>query len=142
MNRDELQRIANERIRDATVLLEGSQWSAAYYLVGYAIECALKSCILHHLNQTGVLFKDRKYLDRLGKCWTHDFDTLLDLAGLTTLQGRAQGASPTFRTFWGVVRDWSETSRYERKTELEARALYEAVTHETDGVMQWTRQHW
>jgi HEPN domain-containing protein len=142
VNRAELQRIATERIRDATVLLAGSQWSAAYYLIGYAIECALKSCILRHLEETGVLFKDRTYLKKLGECWTHDFDKLLDLAGLSKEQRRTAGANPSLLGFWGVVKDWAESSRYEQKTEIEARRLYEAITHDPDGVLAWIRRHW
>jgi hypothetical protein len=45
MNRAELQRLAKERISDAKVLLAARHWSAAYYLAGYAVECALKACI-------------------------------------------------------------------------------------------------
>jgi HEPN domain-containing protein len=142
VNRAELQRLARERIRDAEVLLAGGQWAAAYYLAGYAVECALKSCILHHLERTGMLFKDRKYLNKLADCWTHELDKLLDLANLTANFGVARGANPALDAYWAVVRDWKETSRYEQKTEAEARALHEAITHDPDGVFKWIQQHW
>ncbi len=45
MNRKQLQRLAKERLKDAKALLARKRWSAAYYLTGYVIECALKSCI-------------------------------------------------------------------------------------------------
>ncbi len=45
MNRLEFQAMAEERIVDASLLLVGGQWSAAYYLAGYAVECGLKACI-------------------------------------------------------------------------------------------------
>jgi hypothetical protein len=142
VNRAELQRLAGERVRDADVLLAGGQWSGAYYLAGYAVECGLKSCILHHLERTGILFKERKYLNKLADCWTHELDKLLDLANLTADLGVACGANPALRGYWGVAKDWKETSRYEQKTEAEARGLYEAITHDPDGVLKWIQRHW
>ncbi len=35
MNRADLQRLANDRIADAKVLLAARRWTAAYYLAGY-----------------------------------------------------------------------------------------------------------
>jgi HEPN domain-containing protein len=45
MNRDTLQRISNQRRREVAVLLEAGLYAGAYYLAGYAVECALKACI-------------------------------------------------------------------------------------------------
>jgi hypothetical protein len=45
VNRVEPQRLAKERISDAKVLLGARHWVGAYYLAGYAVECALKACI-------------------------------------------------------------------------------------------------
>ncbi|NJR43126.1 MAG: HEPN domain-containing protein, partial [Akkermansiaceae bacterium] len=46
MNQAELRRLAEERVRDAEALLAGGRWEFAYYSAGYAVECALKSCLL------------------------------------------------------------------------------------------------
>jgi hypothetical protein len=142
VSRADLQQLARERLRDAEILLAGGQWSGAYYLSGYAVECALKSCILHHIERTGMLFKDRKYLNKLAECWTHDLFKLVDLANLTAELGLACGANPALDLDWGTVQLWKETSRYELKTEAEARALYEAITHDPDGVLKWIQFHW
>ena len=45
MNRADFQRLADVRIDEAGVLLAAGRWSGAYYLAGYAVECALKACI-------------------------------------------------------------------------------------------------
>lgn len=45
MNRTELQSLAEERLNDAQLLFDNRRFGAAYYLVGYAIECGLKACI-------------------------------------------------------------------------------------------------
>lgn len=142
VNRADLQALMERRILDADALLKAGCWAAAYYLAGYAAECGLKSCILHYVQQTGMIFRDRKYLKDLGDCWTHQLDQLVNLARLTAALGEATGVNPALRGYWGVVKDWKETSRYEDKTEDEARALYEALTHEPDGVLRWIRIHW
>ncbi len=142
MSRAELQQLAEDRILDAQALLAVQRWSGAYHLAGYAVECGLKSCILAHLDRTGILFKDRNYLKLLADCWTHELDKLVGIAGLTAELGVACGANPGLAGYWGVAKDWKETSRYEQKTEAEARALYEAITHQPDGVLRWIRIHW
>lgn len=142
MSRVELQQLAADRILDAEALLGVGRWSGAYHLVGYAVECGLKSCILSHLDRTGMLFKDRNYLKSLADCWTHELDKLVGIAGLKEELGRACGANPVLAGYWGVAKDWKETSRYEQKSEAEARGLFEAITTEPDGGLQWIRIHW
>jgi hypothetical protein len=142
VNRPQLQKLAQLRLDDAQALLAASRWSAAYYLAGYAVECGLKSCVLRHVHDTGAIFTDSDYLKELSKCWTHDFKLLLKLAGLTATHGAALGANPNFETFWKVTKDWSETSRYEEHTDADARQLYQAITHNPDGVFVWIQQHW
>lgn len=142
MNRPQLQKLAQMRLDDAQALLQASRWSAAYYLAGYAVECGLKSCVLKHIEVTGEIFASADYLKDLGKCWTHDFALLLKLAGLMAMHGAALGANPALRASWTLVKDWSEASRYEEKTEREAKDLYTAVTNNPDGVFEWIRQRW
>lgn len=142
MNRKQLQALAKTRLKDAKALLGRKRWAAAYYLTGYVVECALKSCILRHLDQTGIIFSDRKYLKDLEGCWTHDLVKLVNLAGLDAEFGAAQGANPALAGYWVVTKDWKETSRYEERTEAEARLLFEAVTHDPDGVFRWIQSRW
>jgi hypothetical protein len=81
LNREELQKLSDERIEDAQSLLAATRWSGAYYLVGYALECALKSCVLARVEQTGIIFEDKKFAE---KCWTHDLETLVKQADLVS----------------------------------------------------------
>ena len=142
MSRAELQQLAEDRILDAQALLAVQRWSGAYHLAGYAVECGLKSCILAHLDRTGILFKDRNYLKSLADCWTHELDKLVGITGLTAELGVACGANPGLAGYWGVAKDWKETSRYEEKTEIQARELFEAVSHKPDGVFVWIQSRW
>jgi HEPN domain len=142
VDRAHLQALSKERLKDAKALLGRKRWSGAYYLSGYVVECALKSCLLKHLGEFGAIFGEQSYLKRLAGCWTHDLVTLVNLAGLDPGFGAARAANATLETFWYVTKDWKETSRYELKTEAEARALYDAVTNEPDGVYRWIRSCW
>jgi hypothetical protein len=142
VDRKHLQALARERLKDARALLGRKRWPGAYYLSGYVIECGLKSCLLKHLGESGALFGDRDYLKRLADCWTHDLVKLMTLAGLDAEFAAACAANPALANFWGITKDWKETSRYELKTEAEARALYEAVSHNPNGVYLWIRSRW
>jgi len=76
VNRADLQLLARERIRDAKILLTNRRWAGAYYLAGYAVECALKACIAKLMKAEE--FPDRSFAE---KCWTHDIERLVSLAG-------------------------------------------------------------
>ena len=142
VDRKKLQNLAKARLKDAQILLGRKRWSAAYYLCGYAVECGLKACLLRHLGESAAVFGDPLYLKNLAGCWTHDLVKLVNLAGLDVEFGTARQANAVLDTFWGVTKDWKETSRYEEKTEAEARALYEAVSHNPDGVFRWIQSRW
>ncbi len=143
MNRADWQQIAEEKLLAADALLAAFQWPSAYYLAGYAIECGLKSCILARV----VGFPEVIFEVKTGKtfskdCWTHDVEALVGLAGIKPDLDAATAAAPALETYWKVVREWSELTRYERKTEFEARKLYNAITDPVNGVMQWIRARW
>jgi hypothetical protein len=142
MNRPEFQQLAEVRIREAEALLAAGFWDGAYYLAGYAVECGLKACILKLVEQTGIIFDDRKFAE---KCWTHNLDDLVDLLGLTADVKSVKGSPPTrpdVATRWEVVKDWKETSRYARIPEQKARGLFAAITDPAYGVLQWIRAYW
>lgn len=137
MNRIDLQDLANERIAEAKILLDAGKWSGAYYLAGYAVECALKACI-------AKLTKPDEFPDKnFGpKCWVHDFEALVNLAGLEAQRNADANENANLDTHWRIVRSWRETSRYERKSQAQAQLLFGAITHDPDGVLAWIRLHW
>ena len=139
MNRSILRQLAEQRVKEAEVLLNASCWAGAYYLAGYALECALKSCILKYIEDTGAVFRDRKFLEG---CWTHKLEILLKTADLERPFGLARQVEPQLEVNWKVATAWTEESRYELKTERDARELYEAITDAAHGVLQWVRGYW
>jgi len=139
LNRVQLQDLAEDRVLDAETLLAAGRWSAAYYLAGYAVECGLKACVLAYVERTGVIFRDRKFAE---KCWTHDVEALVKAADLDAARGLDVAANADLKRNWAYATAWTETSRYERKTESEARSLFDAVTDAVNGVLPWIRSRW
>jgi HEPN domain-containing protein len=111
MNRIDLQNLAEERLGDAEALLTNSRFGAAYYMVGYAVECGLKACI-------AKLTKAEDFYDKTlaRKIFVHDLEDLANLAGLDTKQ--IGTSDPVFAAYWALVKDWDEESRYETHTEI------------------------
>jgi HEPN domain-containing protein len=137
VNRIDLQNLANERIAEAKILLDAGKWSGAYYLAGYAVECGLKACIANLLKTE--IFPEKEFSD---KCYVHDIEKLVVLAGLKTKRNVDAGANVNLDANWGIVRGWKETSRYDKKTQADAQALYDAITQNPDGVLLWIQLHW
>ena len=139
MNRTTLQQLSDERISDARALLAANQWAGAYYLAGYALECALKSCVLAYIDRTGIIFEDKKYDQN---CWTHDIEDLVRQPGLTIERDKAAGTNITLGQHWMIAKDWSEASRYRMSTQLQAEKLIHALTDNADGVLPWVKNYW
>jgi hypothetical protein len=140
LTRAEFQRLANEWIADAKALLAARRWAAAYYVAGYAVEFGLKSCILVRLaGKVEIIFEDRRFSE---KCWTHDLNQLLELAGLEVTLAASTAAGRELGENWVTATDWTELSRYSRKTKLEAERLYEAITDKKHGVLPWIKARW
>lgn len=115
VNKKTLQSLAQARVADARTLLNAKRFDAAYYLAGYAIECALKVCIAKKTKPHD--FPDKEFARRV---FTHDLEELAELAGLMKplrLQFRQDAA---LESKWGIVKDWSAVSRYELVPQREA----------------------
>ena len=139
MNRLELRQLAEDRLADAQSLVAAGRWSGAYYLAGYAVECGLKACVLAHIDATGVIFLDKKYGE---KCWTHNLEDLLALAGLQATMANDALANSALDVNWTCAKDWKEISRYQQNAEPQARRLYDAIANDPDGILTWIRRYW
>ena len=138
MNRADLLQLADVRIEEARVLLDQKKWDGAFYLAGYAVECALKACIAK-LTREHDFPPTRNYsVD----CYTHDLDKLITLAGLRFHWETDVAADPDLDFNWTIVLDWSEQSRYEFKTKAEAVWLYNAIVDPKHGVLPWLKKHY
>ena len=138
MNRTDLHSLVDLRVADANALLGSGRYAAAYYIVGYAVECALKACIAKQIKEHD--FPDRKLILH---SYTHNLEQLLAITGLKAdFDARIQ-ADKVFEVNWTIVKDWSENARYDATiTEVKARDLVAAVTDQAYGVLTWLKTQW
>jgi HEPN domain-containing protein len=143
MNRNDFQQLAELRLREARALLAAELPDGAYYLAGYAVECALKACIAKRTQQHD--FPDKKLVD---KSHTHDVERLLDAAGLSDQLKSDLAKNDELELDWETVREWSEQSRYDLFKDdpiggmVIAEMLIDAVESENGGVLRWIKQSW
>jgi AbiV family abortive infection protein len=139
MNRTDLQNLADLRIREAKMLLDGGSYPGAFYLAGYAIECALKACIAKETKQHD--FPDKP--EQIKQIYSHKPLQLMRLAKLEDKLEQEMQTNNDLRAYWNRVVNWNEEKRYELGlTEAEARDLYEAIADPVNGVLQWLKRWW
>ena len=136
-NRSDLQELARIRLREARALLSAGMWDGAYYLAGYAAECGLKACIAKMVRRYDI--PDRNLAN---DSWKHDLEALVKTARLSADLRATIAADPVFEQYWGVAKDWNESSRYERRTRLQAEELIQAIGDPRHGVLRWIRRYW
>ena len=112
--------------------------AGAYYLAGYVVECALKACIAKETKRYD--FADK---NKVNASWrTHQLTRLIDTAGLSASLDAESKDDPKFAWCWGVVKEWTEESRYSTVSEKQARDLLTAITDRRHGVLRWLRRYW
>ena len=138
MNRADFQQLAMMRIAEAQALLAAGFPAGAYYLAGYAVECAIKSCIAKNVQQFD--FPDK---DRVNQSYSHNLVQLLRAANLEDDFDDAISKNQAFGIAWKEVKDWSESSRYDPTTPTtKAANLIAAITDPANGVLPWLVQRW
>ena len=138
MNRYDLQVLAKIRVKEAKVLLDNKCFEGAYYLLGYAIECALKACIAKQTKRFD--FPDKRLVS---DSYTHNIERLLEISGLKVHHEKEIQENLNFAVNWAIVKDWSEQYRYINNiTELKAKDIYSAVTARKNGVLTWIKKLW
>lgn len=131
-DRTTFQQLAELRLKEAKLLLEHGLTSGAYYLAGYAVECALKAIIASGFRANEIPDKSR-----VNSIYTHNLKDLLNLAGLKSLLEDDMNESATLRESWATVSKWSEHARYEIWTSEAAATILEAVGGVDRGLLQW-----
>lgn len=138
MNRADLQRLTRIRLREARVLLNNQHYEGAYYLLGYAVECAFKACIARQTRRYD--FPDRKFVNDI---YTHDLNKLLSVSGLEPEHRRESNRNPIFELNWTIVKDWSEQSRYTAGVNrAKAADFRSAVVSRRNGILPWLQRWW
>jgi hypothetical protein len=137
MNRSDLQKLSRVRLQESRSLFRLHLYSGAYYLAGYAVECALKACIARETQR--FEFPEKA---RVMKSYVHKPGELLEVANLSGQFQTARQANPRLQASWNVVNNWSEQSRYKIWDRADADAMIRAVGQARDGVLPWIKLHW
>ncbi|MBC8143236.1 MAG: HEPN domain-containing protein [Armatimonadetes bacterium] len=143
MNRFELQQLAAMRLSDAKALLEtGDNDAGAYYMVGYAVECALKAVIAKNQGEYPYpdfgdpTFKKESY-------FTHNIKSLIAVARIKDDLDIERRNNQSLEENWATVERWNEQSRYEiTRNSTETCELVVAIADPQDGVLSWLKQIW
>ena len=148
--RIEFQELATLRLEEASILLAKNYPDGAFYLAGYAVECALKSAIYRTLNiddffelNSAKAHSAKVKDDVLQKFRTHDYGTLLALSGCYYKLDTAITLDVILGDAWTIIRtlSWTEQYRYEtttRKGQVAVQGFIDSVNI----FLQWIKTHW
>lgn len=138
MNRVDFQKLAELRLQESKSLLAAGFPDGAYYLGGYAVECAFKACIAKRTREHD--FPDKTLVL---ESHTHSLKELFRLAQVKDDWDADIIANPLLKTNWNLLLAWSEASRYDRgKTPQQATDLLEAIEDPNGGILPWVRKRW
>jgi hypothetical protein len=136
--RNELQQLARMRISEAEALHKAGLYAGSYYLVGYAVEVALKACVCRLLNLNE--YPERE-LDR-NPFKTHKWPDLILFSGLRE-ELHTLLLDPDFKANWDIACSWNPEQRYQTgRTSADAMDLLNAVRSEPKGVLAWLSSQW
>lgn len=118
-------------------MFQNRKFDGAYYLAGYAIECAIKACVARKTQRFD--FPDKNLATQV---YTHDLTELLKPAGLTQILKEEFRTDPALEVKWVVVKDWSEQSRYGTHSRQKAKDMIQAVGDPQGGVLECIKKYW
>jgi len=133
------QQLAGLRLEEAKLLSRGNQPSGAYYLAGYAVECALKARIAAQFRENVI--PDKNLVNRV---YTHDLAELVRLAGLEAELDIARQHDAELDRRWSIVKNWNEQARYSIWTDEQAAAIIDAIDGAAGvgGLFEWLSARW
>ncbi|HEV2489120.1 MAG TPA: hypothetical protein VGT03_04875 [Candidatus Acidoferrales bacterium] len=137
MTRRDFQKLARTRIKEGRILLRANAPGGAYYLLGLAVESALKACIAKKTRR--FEFPEKSVVNQ---SYSHDLNKLLAVAGLEASIDDLSVTNQDIATNWAVVKDWTIESRYQNHDAKKASDLCKAITDRTNGVLKCIQQYW
>lgn len=137
--RQELQDLANLRLREAETLFAAGLYDGCVYLCGYVVEVALKARICATLSIGDYPEKGSRLKDAFR---THDFDDLKLLAGM---ESEFSAINPIPWANWLVATEWEPDWRYKPQgtyDRADAEAILNAIRARPDGVLACVSSRW
>jgi hypothetical protein len=137
--RTTFQQLAKLRLNEAKLLANSNNPSGAYYLAGYAIECALKAIIAGQFRANEI--PDKRLVNDV---YSHELPKLLQLAGLEAQLKTACQANADLEQRWSIIKNWNEQARYRIWSAEQATAMIGAIDGDgrTEGLFQWLTTRW
>jgi hypothetical protein len=112
-NPQDIQGLADLRLREATGLVNIGFPDAAFYLAGYAAELYLKAKICENLKLPNF-YNQYASKKKLSKAFsTHDLELLILLSGLLLEFQAEKKANISFRLDWRRLQAWSANNVYD-----------------------------
>lgn len=136
----ELKKITKARLKSAKTLMDSGDWHGAAYMLGYALECALKAATCKTLRL--VSYPENTGKEKVDSFFmTHKFEQLLFVSGLDDLFS-FRSPIPEVSSNWSQFTlaypgDWP-TMRYQINPawdEAKVKGLYEMLTHDSHGLI-------
>lgn len=135
---NKLRDISKARLKSASILITAEDYDGGAYMLGYALECALKAAVCKSLRISSYPSDTKKH----GHFLTHNFDQLLVFSGLSdvfSLSGDIQGFQ-NWSDFTGMYPGEWPSMRYnkdnlDRFDEKKVKDLYENLTEKPSGVI-------
>jgi HEPN domain-containing protein len=128
--------LAELRAKEAATLARSRNQQGAYYLGGFAVECALKACIAKKTRRHDFP-ADAKLA---GRVYSHDLTELLKLADLDYQLDKDMRTNRQLAANWGVIKAWRIDCRYETSG-LSGKDMVDSL-NSPDGVLAWIKLHW
>ena len=132
----ELAAASRQRLADAQALFNASRWRGAMYMAGYAVECLLKTRLIHiydckNLRELEDLLRQRSMLPENRTVFTHQLEDLLRLTPGYNRLIRNREMLPLFNK----VNQWTPNWRYTSKSTHRREATEFMISIES--FMQW-----
>jgi hypothetical protein len=137
ITKSQWRKLSEMRLEEAEVLLAQKQWSGAYYLAGYAVECGFKAAICDQFVSGAI--PERQFVINI---YTHDLQKLRTYAQLDHAFDSDAAITPDLFVNWDTVRDWTEQSRYDQMEAQAAEDMVKAVNDPISGLIIWLQKHY
>jgi hypothetical protein len=134
---DQLKGLSESRLEEADILFRNAKYAGAFYLAGYSVELSLKACLAKMIEANSI--PSRKFIMDV---YTHDFLSLVGLAGLRGILKTEQEANQAFHANWAIAAQWSPEARYAATDRSSAQLLLMAISDPANGVYRWTKSYW
>lgn len=136
----ELDGASRQRLADAKVLFNAFRWRGAMYMAGYAVECLLKTRLMHiydckNLRELEDMLRQRSVLPANRTVFTHQLEDLLRLTPGYNRLMRNREMLPLFNK----INQWTPNWRYTSKS-TNRREATEFMTS-IESFMQWVNNN-